>query len=701
MNVYITRINGLPSGDVVQYRHNMVAKLAHELGIKEMGIYRYHVDGESADSMNARMDGIIAGINGGDLVICQFPTGNGLKFEWTLINHLKAYGARVAIFLHDLEPLLYGEKCFALGEIVNLYNQAEVLIVPSCAMRQFLLDNRIRKTMKFIIQEMWDFPVNDVFLRAPAFKKEIACLDDGIKEMLKWNSISNMSGLSPDETFLMLSKGGFGLVWYRNSCDRRYMEYSASFSLARFLSAGIPVVVPSETSSQILVEKNHLGFVVHSLDEAMVQIDAVNETDYQEFVRCVEEFAPALRKGYYIKKCLLETMQAFYRKDIHRISIPAKVYTLENPFFTYIVLRESYGDNLALSWSYKGNADGFLIYDAVGNLIYETDNMHCHYCQIKGYEKESGFIVKAYIETLKGRLVIAESKQAYLCFEIYESPEVSLIIPAYNAEEYIARSVDTALAQSFFNLEIIIVDDGSADGTKDILDWYAEKYPNVEVIYQENGGTPAARNTGILHAHGDYIGFMDNDDMIHPDMVKRLYRSAKKNDCDLAVTSVYQIRNSGYEAFIQYPVEEDVKMPIEDFFNMHFTKGCMFAVVIWNKLYRSSLVKSRLIPLIIADDNAWTPYILSYADGICYLDDCSYEWDRKIRSSTQVDKWQKRSMKELFDTHKNTILFYLENGNPDRRGLLKQLAERQLSELGRVYGYEEYRRLWDQIRKRF
>lgn len=244
-------------------------------------------------------------------------------------------------------------------------------------------------------------------------------------------------------------------------------------------------------------------------------------------------------------------------------------------------------------------------------------------------------------------------------------------------------------------------DDGSSDGTPGILDWYGEKYSNVTVIHQENASTPVARNTGIEWASGEYIGFMDNDDMIHPKMIERLYDSARKNDCDIAVTSVYQIKDSGYEAFVQYPMKEDTAVTIEEFFDMHFTKGCMFAVVIWNKIYRASLVKQHMIPVLIADDNAWTPYILSYADKICYLDDCSYEWDRKIRDSTLVDKWQKRTKEELFETHRNTTMFYLEKGNPRRIELLKQLARRQLSALERVYAYEEYGKLWQEIEERF
>lgn len=720
MNVYITRINGLSFESVRQYKQRMIADISYCLGIREMGIYCYNGEAESSESLNARIDGIIAGINRGDLVICQFPTGNGLRFEWSLINHLKAYGSQIAIFIHDLYLFFYGERRSELRETINLYNQAEVLIVPSFAMRQYLLDNGIRKNMKFSIQEMWDYTIKSEMLRVPMLKKEIAFIgDDGFDGMQEWRyglplklytSLGNIDvgqnvhkiiGMHPEEIFSVLSDSGFGLVWYKNEYDQQYMEYSVPFWLGMFLAAGIPVIVPVGISSQKLIEKNHLGLIVHSLDEAIDRVEAMSGAEYQEYVQCIGEFAPALRNGYYTERCLIEAMQAFYRKDACRFSLLTKVYTLEPSSFSAVVLKESYGGNLALSWSYKGKTEGFLICDAMGKLVYETDDMHQHYSLLNGYGKENGFIVKAYVETLKGKLVIAESELIYLDTNKYQEPRVSLVIPAYNAEDYVVRSIDTALAQSFSNLEIIIVDDGSTDATSKILDWYGEKYANVRVIHQENGGVASARNTGIKQASGKYIGFMDNDDMLHPDMIARLYHSVEKNDCDIALTSVYQIKDSGYEAFIQYPMEEDTAVTVEMFFQMHFTKGCMFAVVLWNKLYRASLLKSHLIPILIADDNAWTPYILSYADKICYLNDCSYEWDRKIRSRTQVDQWLSRPKDEIFQTHRDTIMFYLENGNPKRLEFLKQLAKRQLFELGRIYAYEKYEKLWNQIEKSF
>lgn len=696
----------------------MTAEIAHQLGCREMGIYRYDSSTESAESLNGRLDGIIAGINPGDIVICQFPTGNGLRFEWELINRLKAYQSRIAIFIHNLELTINENGQFIQHEIIELYNQAEVLGVSSFAMRQLFLDNGIRENMKFIVQEIWDYKTNINLSKIPVFREEIHFIDGrNFEGMNDWNcelllklyttlenqkeNLCGMGEMDTNELFFELSKGGFGLVWYRDEYEHQWMEYNASVSLSRYLSAGIPVIVPSGISNQMLIEENHLGLIVNSLNEASETIKAMSETEYKAYTQSIEQFAPSLRNGYYTKKALIDIISAFFRKDIDRVFIQKIVYELEEFSFVSTVLNESYGGQLALSWEFKGRADGFLVYDMFERLVYETKNIHQHYLMIREYGKESGFIVKAYVDTMKGRLIVAKSAMTYMYIRTFNKPEVSLIIPAYNAENYIVRSIDTVLAQSFLDLEIIIVDDGSTDTTPDIIDWYAGKYSNIMAIHQKNGGTPAARNAGINYANGEYIGFMDNDDMIRPDMITRLYNAIRKNNCDIAVTSVYQITDNGYERFMCYPIETDISLTIDEFFKMHFLKGCMFAVIVWNKLYRASLVKNYLFPVLLYDDEAWTPYILSYAENICYLNDCLYEYDRCIRNNTQIDEWINRPKDELFKIHKKTIMFYLKNGNHKRRGLLKQLAKRQLYEMGDAYDYEEYKKLWEQIEETF
>lgn len=100
---------------------------------------------------------------------------------------------------------------------------------------------------------------------------------------------------------------------------------------------------------------------------------------------------------------------------------------------------------------------------------------------------------------------------------------ISIIIPVYKVEKYLPRCIESVAAQTYKNIEIILVDDGSPDRCPEICDEYARKDSRLTVIHKENGGLSDARNAGIEAAHGRYIGFVDSDDYIHPDMYKELY----------------------------------------------------------------------------------------------------------------------------------------------------------------------------------
>ncbi|MDR1953150.1 MAG: glycosyltransferase [Clostridiales Family XIII bacterium] len=107
-------------------------------------------------------------------------------------------------------------------------------------------------------------------------------------------------------------------------------------------------------------------------------------------------------------------------------------------------------------------------------------------------------------------------------------PLISVIVPTYNQEDIISRCARSILDQTYRNLEIILVDDGSTDKTGDICDSFACEDQRVHVIHKENGGTPDARNAGLAAATGDFVGFVDGDDYIAETMYETLYRELKK-----------------------------------------------------------------------------------------------------------------------------------------------------------------------------
>ena len=116
-----------------------------------------------------------------------------------------------------------------------------------------------------------------------------------------------------------------------------------------------------------------------------------------------------------------------------------------------------------------------------------------------------------------------------------EKALISVIIPVYNVENYLSRCLDSVLNQTYKNLEIILVDDGSTDSSSLICDEYAEKDGRVKVIHKANEGAAMARNTGLDTATGEYISFVDSDDLINKEMIEKLYAGITENNCDIAV----------------------------------------------------------------------------------------------------------------------------------------------------------------------
>lgn len=333
MNVYITRINGGNPYDTTQLGQTMIAQIANQLGYREMGIYHYDMDSEPEKELHIRADGIIGGISKGDVVICQFPTWNSLRFERILLDHIRAYEGHIVIFMNDFQPLMHEKWRHKFQETIDLYNRVEVLIVASYAMREYLLENGIRKDMKFVVQEMWDYSTDICFRDKPVLKREIHFAGDAEKFTFvnRWNyeiplaaysyipcsggNMRNMGWMNQSALLLVLSKGGFGLAWYGDELWHQYMEYNNSIKTSAYLAAGIPVIAPRGISYQYLIEENHLGLVVDSLEEAVEKVRDMTEEEYSEYVDHVGKFAPLLRQGYFARKLLTEAVHLVFRED--------------------------------------------------------------------------------------------------------------------------------------------------------------------------------------------------------------------------------------------------------------------------------------------------------------------------------------------------------------------------------------------------
>ena len=167
--------------------------------------------------------------------------------------------------------------------------------------------------------------------------------------------------------------------------------------------------------------------------------------------------------------------------------------------------------------------------------------------------------------------------------------KISVIIPVYKVEEYLDRCVKSVLAQSYADIEVILVDDGSPDGCGALCDGYAGKDPRVRVVHKANGGLSSARNAGLDIAQGDYIAFVDGDDCIAPDMAEKLLAALEKTGADAAVCGVKCVDDEGALVRELPPMEAGAFDPEEIYRRMTFDEWAWRYVSACNRLCRRRL----------------------------------------------------------------------------------------------------------------
>ena len=118
-------------------------------------------------------------------------------------------------------------------------------------------------------------------------------------------------------------------------------------------------------------------------------------------------------------------------------------------------------------------------------------------------------------------------------------PKISVIVPVYNVAEYLPQCLDSIVAQDFDDMEVVVVDDGSTDGSSEILHDYCRRNDYFKIVSKVNGGLSDARNVGTAVAQGDYIYYLDSDDWVSPDAIDKLYQFAVENRCDVVQGGFY------------------------------------------------------------------------------------------------------------------------------------------------------------------
>lgn len=403
----------------------------------------------------------------------------------------------------------------------------------------------------------------------------------------------------------------------------------------------------------------------------------------------VENVVPGEFCEFKVKPFIIENGNRLYGD----LEAKCAVQTYKTPKID-LVVNEAYGGEVAVSWIFNGDVDGYVLLKN-GVECLDIDDGLAHIAMVK-YSAEK-FKIRGYKNVFGAKVFTCESDEASVADENnranMEKPndyKLSVVIPAYNAQKFISRCISSALASDLKEIEVIAVDDGSTDETKDILSWYENMYPQFfKKIFKENGGAAEARNYGIAESKGHYIAFIDSDDMIRPDAYSTMYDSLQKTGADIAIGRLYKVDNDKYYVRHTLPLPAYKAINPEEYLRLLFTQTYN-NVAVWNKMYRTKLVQEHPIPLLSYEDVSWTPYILSWADSLCYVDKVCVEWDRKIRSFTLSNELSSRSVELKYQDRLKAVDFFYENGNPQHKEVLAYLKAKRLYNQGETAGYNGY-----------
>ena len=214
--------------------------------------------------------------------------------------------------------------------------------------------------------------------------------------------------------------------------------------------------------------------------------------------------------------------------------------------------------------------------------------------------------------------------------------KISIIVPAYNIESYIEKTVESICAQTYRDLEIILVNDGSSDRTPELLNELANRDERIKVIHKENGGVTRARLCGVEAATGEWIGFVDGDDYIEPQMYEMLLSNAQKYEADISHCGYQMVFPSRVD--LHYGtgrlVEQDTKTGLKD-----LLEGSYVEPGLWNKLFHRTLFKEMIskekmdLSIKINEDLLMNFYLFKKSKKSVFCDECLYHYMLRVGSA--------------------------------------------------------------------
>ena len=226
-----------------------------------------------------------------------------------------------------------------------------------------------------------------------------------------------------------------------------------------------------------------------------------------------------------------------------------------------------------------------------------------------------------------------------------EKQLISIIVPVYNVEKYLRRCLDSIINQTYNNIEILIINNGSTDNSLSICEEYSNNYDNILIYTKSHGTVASARNYGISKAKGDYIGFVDADDLINASMYEILYKSMIDNKVDIAMCSFKRFNELDENKIIKESIVkkriDDIKIKVDN--NEEGLKECIicekYNVATWSKLFKREILKDIVMPECYTGMEDWSIIVDIFIriKSICLIDEqLYYYYFRKLSLMNRI-----------------------------------------------------------------
>ena len=273
---------------------------------------------------------------------------------------------------------------------------------------------------------------------------------------------------------------------------------------------------------------------------------------------------------------------------------------------------------------------------------------------------------------------------------------ISVVVPVYNVEKYLKACVDSIINQTYSNLEIILVDDGSTDESGKLCDKYLDVDRRIKVIHKKNGGLADARNTGMKYAKGEYIGFVDSDDYIHPEFYENLHRMITKENANIAECEFLRIDVQDIERAKEILDEQNSKQSekivvesnincLRELYGLRL-KPYIKKVVVWNKLYERSLFNKIQFPVGKLHEDEFTTYKILFSCSKLVSTNKALHGYMQTKNSIMRKAIKPQRINDNLQAYEDAAKFFAENKNTEiEHKVLRRYLENCIELSGKVF----------------